>query len=207
MQSIVHACNNGQIEAEVCCVLSNDPKAKGLRFAEAQGIATCTVSHRGFKDRELFDRALLESLDSFAADFIILAGFMRILTPVFIKKFENRILNIHPSLLPKYPGLHTHERALEANEQQHGASVHFVNTELDAGPVIVQGVVEVNKNDDPVSLATRVLAAEHVIYPLAVRWLAAGEISANGKKCFYNSSAVIKPASWYNATLTNPVTS
>ena len=116
MQSIVNACNNTQINADICCVLSNKTSAMGLKFAESNGIATRTVSHRDYPEREIFDKELIETLTPFSPDFIILAGFMRILTPVFIDHYENRILNIHPSLLPKYPGLHTHDRALEAGD-------------------------------------------------------------------------------------------
>ena len=206
MQSIVNACKNAQINADICCVLSNKSSALGLKFAESNGIATRTVSHRDYPEREIFDRALIETLTPYSPDYIILAGFMRILTPVFIDHFENRILNIHPSLLPKYPGLHTHDRALQAGDSEHGASVHFVTAELDSGPVIIQGTVDIKTGDTPDSLATRVLGAEHVIYPQAVEWLADGLVSTDGKQCFYKGSALIKPASWYNSALSEPVT-
>lgn len=206
MQSIVNACNNEQINADICCVLSNKNSAMGLKFAKSNGIETRTVSHRDYPEREFFDRELIQALTPFSPDFIILAGFMRILTPVFINHYENRILNIHPSLLPKYPGLHTHDRALEAGDREHGASVHFVTNELDSGPVIIQGTVDVEAGDTPDTLATRVLGSEHVIYPQAVEWLAEGLISTDGKHCFYKGSAMIKPANWYNSALSEPVT-
>ncbi|HBR98461.1 MAG TPA: phosphoribosylglycinamide formyltransferase [Gammaproteobacteria bacterium] len=205
MQSIVTACANDQIPADVCCVVSNKARAPGLAFAASRGITTHVVNHRDFADRESFDAALCEVLDAHAPDWIVLAGFMRILTPVFIDHFHLRILNIHPSLLPLYPGLNTHARALAAGDAQHGASVHFVTCDLDAGPVIIQGIVDVETTDTPIALADRVLTLEHTISPEAVKWIASELITTDGKQCFYKGSAMIKPASWYNRALTYPV--
>ncbi len=204
MQSIVNACRNGRINAQVCCVFSNQPRAKGLDFARAHAIDTLTAHHHEFPERELFDRHMISALDTYRPDYIVLAGFMRILTPVFIDHYAKRILNIHPSLLPKYPGLHTHEKALEAGDHQHGASVHFVTLELDGGPVIIQSIVDVHADDDADKLANRVLAGEHVIYPLALEWILNQDITTNGKQCFYKGSAIVQPACWYNGCLTQP---
>jgi phosphoribosylglycinamide formyltransferase-1 len=207
MQSIVEACKSGHIKGQVCCVLSNDPLAKGLEFAKQNNIEAVSISHKNYQSREDFDTALVEKLDTFKPDVIVLAGFMRILTPVFIKHFANRILNVHPSLLPKYPGLHTHARALEAGDIHHGASVHFVTAELDAGPVIIQGVIDILSDDTPLSLAKRLLCEEHSIFPLAVAWLVNKDINSDGQQCFYKGSALVKPASWYNDSLSYPLVS
>lgn len=204
MQSIVKAVELGQIPGDVCCVLSNKPQAAGLRFAETNGIATESLSHKNYTNREEFDRALIKTLDQYKPDLIVLAGFMRILSQVFIDHYAGRIVNIHPSLLPKYPGLDTHERALDARDTLHGASVHFVTTDLDAGPVIVQTIIDIEAEDTPDSLATKVLAGEHVIYPLAIEWILNGEIQTDNKRCFYRRSVMVKPAQWYNGQLKTP---
>ena len=171
MQSIVTACQSGQIAATVCCVISNEPRAKGLIYAHDNQIQTESINHRDFPDRESFDRQLVKKLNLYKPNLVVLAGFMRILTPVFTNEFANQVLNIHPSLLPKYPGLNTHQRALEAGDAEHGASVHFVTTELDSGPVIIQGIVDVKHDDTLDTLAAKVLRSEHVIYPKAVEWV------------------------------------
>ncbi len=204
MQSIVKAVELGQIPGEICCVLSNKPKAAGLRFAKQNGIATESLNHKDYISREEFDTALVQSLASYNPDLIVLAGFMRILTPVFIDHFAGRIVNIHPSLLPKYPGLNTHERALHANDKQHGASVHFVTADLDAGPVIIQTVIDIEFEDTPEKLAIKVLAGEHVIYPLAIEWILNGDIQTDKNQCFFQGSAMVKPAKWYNQQLKTP---
>lgn len=204
MQSIIKAAELGQIPGEVCCVLSNKPQAAGLEFADANGIATESLSHKDYSDREVFDKALIETLDKYKPDLIVLAGFMRILTPVFIDHYAGRIINIHPSLLPKYPGLDTHKRAIDANDRLHGASVHFVTADLDAGPVIIQTIIDIETGDTPDSLATKVLAGEHIIYPLAIEWILKGDIQTDNKQCFYLCSVIVKPAQWYNGQLETP---
>ena len=204
MQSIVKAVELGQIPGDVCCVLSNKPKAAGLHFADNCGIATESMNHREYDSREEFDTALVSTLEQYQPDLIVLAGFMRILTPVFIDHFAGRIVNIHPSLLPKYPGLDTHQRALTANDTRHGASVHFVTADLDAGPVIIQTVIDIEPNDTPDTLATKVLSGEHVIYPLAIEWILNGDIQTDNHQCFYHRSVIIKPAQWYNGQLKTP---
>jgi phosphoribosylglycinamide formyltransferase-1 len=154
----------------VSAVISNVAGAKGLESAAARGIATRTVEHRKFASREAFDAALADAIDEFRPRLVTLAGFMRVLTPAFVEHYRERMLNIHPSLLPQFPGLHTHRRALEAGLKQHGCTVHFVTPLLDHGPIVIQAAVPVRAGDTEEVLAARVLRQEHVIYPRAVRW-------------------------------------
>ncbi|MGY8832614.1 MAG: phosphoribosylglycinamide formyltransferase [Pseudomonadales bacterium] len=172
IDSIAHDVNPARISA----VISNRADAYGLERAKQAGIATAVLDHKQFDGREAFDAALVEAIDAFNPQLVVLAGFMRILTPGFVRHYTGRLLNIHPSLLPKYKGLHTHQRALEAGDSEHGCSVHFVSEELDGGPLVVQAVVPVQSDDSPSSLAQRVHEQEHVIYPLAVRWFAEGRL-------------------------------
>ena len=176
MEAIVQACTEQGWPAQVVAVLANRPGAAGLRFAAAHGIGTAVVDHKAYADREDFDAALAGAIDAFAPDLLLLAGFMRILGRAFVRRYEGRMLNIHPSLLPAFPGLHTHRRALAAGCKAVGATVHFVTPELDHGPIVIQGVVPVRPGDDEVALSARVLATEHMIYPLAVRWFVQGQL-------------------------------
>ena len=169
--------------AQISAVISNRADAYGLQRAAKAGIATQVLDHKAFTDREAFDAALIEAIDAYQADLVILAGFMRILTPGFVTHYTGRLLNIHPSLLPKYKGLHTHQRALEAGDTEHGCSVHFVTEELDGGPLVVQAVVPVMADDTPETLAERVHAAEHQIYPLAMHWFAQGRLQLDESGC------------------------
>ena len=180
MEAIVRACAAEGWPARVAAVISNRADAAGLGFAQANGIATAVVDHKGFASREAFDQQLAEAIDAFRPDVVALAGFMRILTPGFVQRYEGRLVNIHPSLLPMFPGLHTHRRAIDAGCKVAGASVHFVTADLDHGPIIGQAVVPVRPGDTEQSLAARVLAQEHVLYPRAIRWLVEGalELSA-----------------------------
>jgi phosphoribosylglycinamide formyltransferase-1 len=166
----------------VKAVISNRADAGGLLTALQRGIATRVVDHTAYASRERFDAALAENIDQFAPDYIVLAGFMRVLTQAFVERYPRRIVNIHPSLLPAFPGLHTHRRALAAGVKIHGASVHFVTPQLDHGPIIIQAGVPLLPGDDEDGLARRVLAVEHQIYPLALRWLAEDRVTfdANG---------------------------
>jgi len=170
MESIVQACATEGWNARIAAVVSNQPDAAGLAFARARGIATAVVDHRGHASRESFDAELQRTIDAFAPDLLVLAGFMRILTPGFVSHYAGRLLNVHPSLLPAFTGLHTHRRALEAGCKAAGATVHFVTADLDHGPIIAQAVVPVLPGDSEETLAARVLAREHVLYPRAVRW-------------------------------------
>ena len=176
MEAIVQACAEQGWQAQVVAVLANRPGAAGLRFAAAHGIGTAVVDHKAYADREDFDAALAGAIDAFAPDLLLLAGFMRILGRAFVRRYEGRMLNVHPSLLPAFPGLHTHRRALAAGCKAVGATVHFVTPELDHGPIVIQGVVPVRPGDDEVALSARVLATEHMIYPLAVRWFVQGQL-------------------------------
>jgi phosphoribosylglycinamide formyltransferase-1 len=160
----------------LCAVVSNRAEAFGLQRAQAAGIATHVVQHKDFADREAFDAALMEIIDTHRPQLVVLAGFMRILTPGFVRHYQGRLLNIHPSLLPKYKGLDTHRRALEAGDREHGCSVHFVTDELDGGPVAIQAAFAIDPDESLGKLTDRVHAAEHIIYPLAVRWFAEGRL-------------------------------
>jgi len=176
MRSIVEAGTGLDVRA----VISNRPGAQGLEWAAARGIATKVVDHKAFATREAFDAELARAIDGHGADLIVLAGFMRILTDGFISRYPRRIVNIHPSLLPSFPGLHTHARALQAGVKVHGATVHVVTPALDNGPIVVQGVVPVMPGDTEERLAARVLEVEHRIYPEAVRWFVEGRVEFAG---------------------------
>lgn len=169
MLAIAQACANGELDADIAIVISNRADAAGIRAANELGIATDVIDHNAFPTRDAFDRALMERLESANPDWIVLAGFMRILGKCFVQRWQNRILNIHPSLLPLYPGLNTHERAILAGDNEAGASVHLVTPELDAGPVIEQIRVPVLPTDTPDSLAQRVIEQEHTLYVKALK--------------------------------------
>ena len=176
LTSLLNAATSGAIPARIVGVISNRPDALGLQTAEVHGVPTCVIDHRGFAEREQFDVAVAAAIDGFAPDLVVLAGFMRILGQAFVRRYENRLINIHPSLLPAFPGLHTHRRALAEGVRIHGCTVHFVTPDLDHGPVIVQAAVPVLDDDDEATLAARVLVQEHQVYPLAVRWFAEGRL-------------------------------
>ncbi len=181
MEAVVRAAKAEGWPARIAAVISNKADAKGLDFAKEHGIATAVVSNKEFASREAFDAALQEVIDGFAPDLVVLAGFMRILTPPFVAHYEGRMLNIHPSLLPLFPGLHTHQQAIDAGVTEHGATVHFVTAELDHGPMVAQAIVPVLPGDTEDSLAARVLVQEHSLYPRAVRLFVEGRLSiANG---------------------------
>lgn len=176
MEAIVQACSTQGWSARIAAVVSNRADAEGLAFASKQGIATAVVSHESFPSREAFDVELARVIDGFEPDVVALAGFMRILTPQFVRHYAGRIVNVHPSLLPAFPGLHTHQRALAAGCKVVGATVHLVTDGLDSGPILIQAVVAVQPGDTESDLAARVLAKEHVIYPQAVRWMIEGTL-------------------------------
>jgi phosphoribosylglycinamide formyltransferase-1 len=177
LQAIIDAARAGEIPGAVRAVISNNPTAPGLAHATAAAIPTEIVDHRAYPSRGVFDQALMRAIDRYAPTAVVLAGFMRILTPEFIEHYRGRLLNIHPSLLPAFPGLDTHARALAAGAREHGATVHFVTTDVDAGPIIVQARVPVLPHDDAERLAARVLAQEHRILPLAIRWFLEGRLT------------------------------
>ncbi|WP_434107131.1 phosphoribosylglycinamide formyltransferase [Paraburkholderia caffeinilytica] len=180
MEAIIRACADEGWAAQVAAVIANRPDAAGLAFAASHGIATAVVDHRQFSDRDSFDAALAQEIDSFAPDLVVLAGFMRVLTAGFVDHYAGRMLNVHPSLLPSFPGLKTHQQALDAGVRLHGASVHFVTSQLDHGPIVAQAAVPVEAGDTPATLAERVLATEHIIYPRAVRWFVEGRLALDG---------------------------
>jgi phosphoribosylglycinamide formyltransferase-1 len=170
LQSIIDACESSKIAGNVVAVISNKPDVYGLERASIHNIAACVVNHKSFDSREAYDYQLRQEIDSHQPDLIVLAGFMRILTPEFVNSYQGRMINIHPSLLPKYQGLNTHQRAIDAGDSVHGVSVHFVTPELDGGPVILQAKVPIFEEDTPDDLAARVHQQEHRIYPLVVNW-------------------------------------
>lgn len=193
MEAIVRAAIPG---ARVAAVISNRPEAAGLEFARHHGIATAVVDHKAHSSREAFEVALAAAIDAFAPDLVVLAGFMRVLGEAFVRRYEGRMLNIHPSLLPAFPGLHTHERALQEGCRVHGATVHFVTPALDHGPIVVQAAVPVLPDDTPETLAARVLAQEHRIYPQAVRWFVEDRLrlTADGRVVLQGVSASVQEA-------------
>ena len=176
MQALLEA----KLDAQIVAVISNNPSARGLQFARSAGVETKLVNHRDYADRTSFDKALGDAIAAYSPDLIVLAGFMRILTEQFIKRFSGRILNIHPSLLPAFSGLDTHRRALDEGVKLHGCTVHFVTPALDHGPIVIQAAVPVLPDDDEERLAARVLQQEHVVYPQAIRWFLEGRLAIEG---------------------------
>lgn len=193
LQTIIDAAARGELPIEIRAVISNRPNAAGLQRARAAGIHTAVIDHTTFTTRSDFDAALRASIDTYQPQLVILAGFMRILTPDFVHHFEGRMLNIHPSLLPKFRGIDTHTRVLAAHERTHGASVHFVGTELDGGPVILQARVPVLEGDTPETLGARVLEREHAIYPQVIRWFAQGRLVLRDGLVYLDGSALTTP--------------
>ena len=180
LQAFIDAIAEKKLHADIACVLSNKAGVLGLTRAENAGITTAVLDHHYFATREDYDSALLAEVEKYKPDLVVLAGFMRILTPTFVTPLYGKLLNIHPSLLPKYPGLHTHQRAIDAGDTEAGATVHFVSAELDAGPAILQAHVPVMPGDDADTLGKRVLAREHHIYPLAAQWFCEGRLVCDG---------------------------
>jgi phosphoribosylglycinamide formyltransferase 1 len=200
LAALIDACARPDAAAEIALVISNRPNAAGIAHARAAGVAAEAVDHRAFGDREGFERSLDSALQAHEIDLVCLAGFMRVLSPWLTERWRDRLLNIHPSLLPAFPGLDTHRRALAAGVRFSGCTVHFVRAELDAGPIIVQGVVPVHQDDTPAALAARVLEAEHRCYPLALELVASGRARLEGERVVIEGAAapdaiVINPAS------------
>jgi len=184
LQAIINACQDGRIDADISLVLSNRADAFGLERARQAGIETAVLNHKDYDSRESFDAAMIELLDRHNPDLVVLAGFMRILSADFVQHYLGRLINIHPSLLPRYPGLHTHQRVIDAGDIEHGASVHFVTPELDAGPTIIQGRLHTHRGETADELAARVLKLEHQIYPQAIQWLLAHRVSFQNDKVY-----------------------
>ena len=188
LQALIDSAAKSELGAQLVGVISNRPAAFGLERAANAGIATRLLDHTQFDSREAFDTALMAEIDQFAPDIVVLAGFMRILTPAFTEHYLGKMLNIHPSLLPKFQGLHTHQRAIDAGDDCHGVTVHFVTAELDGGPAAIQAIVPVQKQDDAAALAQRVQMQEHIIYPMAVNWLASGRLRYQAGKAWLDES-------------------
>ena len=192
LQALIDAANQ-ENQFNIAAVISNQADAYGLERANRAGIKTVCIDHKEFPDRESFDQALIQEIDSCYPDLLALAGFMRILTPKFVRHFQGKALNIHPSLLPKYRGLHTHKRVLEAGDTEHGCSIHLVTDELDGGPLIIQSRVPVLANDTEDILANRVLKDEHIIYPMVVSWYTQGRLRFDGNQIFYDGKKITSP--------------
>lgn len=190
LQSFIDACSTGIVDGKIMAVISNRPGVKGLDRASAADIPNIVIDHRAFQSREEFDQHLAEVITSFTPDLVVLAGFMRILTDGFVNQFIGKLINIHPSLLPSYSGLNTHQRAIEAGDSTAGATVHFVTPELDGGPAILQAAVSILPKDTADDLAARVLIVEHEIYPVVAQWYCQGRVVMDQGKVFYDGIAV-----------------
>tara|TARA_R110001592_G_scaffold52511_8_gene160700 strand:- start:16259 stop:16927 length:669 start_codon:yes stop_codon:yes gene_type:complete len=187
LQAIIDAVKSESVDAEITAVISNKPDVLGLERATKANIPTAVIDSKQYPEREVFDAHLLKEIEKHKPDLLVLAGFMRILTADFVKRYEGRMINVHPSLLPKYPGLHTHQRAIDAGDSYHGVTVHFVTTELDNGPNIIQAKVKTFENDTVESLASRVQEQEHIIYPIAVKWFIEGRLQMSENSALLDS--------------------
>ncbi|MAD46475.1 MAG: phosphoribosylglycinamide formyltransferase [Oceanospirillaceae bacterium] len=190
MAAIADAVKAGDIDADIAAVISNKPDVAGLQKARDRDIDAQVVDHSGFQSREHFDVALMRKIDEYEPDLIVLAGFMRILTADFVRRYLGRMLNIHPSLLPKYQGLHTHQRAIDAGDTEHGVTVHFVTEELDDGPNVIQAVVTISSDDTADALQQRVRQQEHIIYPIAVKWFVSGRLTMKDNQAMLDGIAL-----------------
>lgn len=193
LQAIIDKIHFGSCNAQIRCVVSNVADVYALQRAKKAAIPGQVIKHTDYSSRSEFENALIDTMDIFDVDMVLLAGFMRVLDSTFISRYRGRILNIHPSLLPAYPGLHTHQRALDGGVKKHGCSVHFATAELDGGPVILQASVPVLSGDDVPTLAARVLEKEHIIYPMCVEWLCEGKIHFQDGNAFYNQERLECP--------------
>ncbi len=196
LQAMLDARSSELSALQICGVISDQPDAYGLQRAHNAAVPTALVSRSEFRDRESFDRMIGERIDAFGADLVVLAGFMRILGTELVTAYRGRMLNIHPSLLPRYRGLHTHRRALENGDTMHGTSVHFVTAELDGGPVIAQAEVAIRSDDDPVTLSARVQQREHILYPRVINWIGTGRLTWTGAVPQFDGGPLEKPIVW-----------
>lgn len=190
MQAIAEACAREEIDADISAVISNRPDVQGLQRAEDAGIATQVLDHKAFESREAFDGELIKIIDQYEPELVVLAGFMRILTGDFVRHYQGRLINIHPSLLPKYQGLNTHQRALDAGDKEAGVTVHFVTKELDGGPNLIQAAVPVLDDDSASTLQARIHTQEHIIYPLAVKWFVEGRMTMAGNHALLDGTLI-----------------
>jgi phosphoribosylglycinamide formyltransferase-1 len=205
LQAIMEAAGRGALPVDIRAVISNRPQAAGLQRATRAGITTAVVDHTLYADRQAFDRALQACIDHYQPGLVILAGFMRMLSADFVAHYRGRMLNIHPSLLPAFPGLNTHQRVLDAGCEVHGASVHFVTADMDGGPVVLQAHVPVHADDTAASLAARVLDQEHHLYPVAIRWFAEGRLTVNARGQALFNGVILNEPRQLPATAGEPV--
>jgi len=201
LQAIIDAIKNNQLNADIKAVISNTADAIGLQRAKQANIPCHVIDHKQYPSREAFDQAMMQIIDPINPELVILAGFMRILSNMFIDHYQHHLINIHPSLLPKYKGLNTHQLALENNDTVHGASVHYVSHELDSGPVVIQAEVPVHATDTEQTLAARVLCEEHKIYPIAIKMHTEGQIAFDKNQLKYNNQDLVNPLLWKNNQL------
>jgi len=201
LQAIINAIKNKQLDAEIKAVISNHVSATGLDRAAKENITTHVIEHKSYPSREAFDQAMIQVIDAAEADLVILAGFMRILSKPFIDHYQHRLINIHPSLLPKYKGLNTHQQVINNNDTLHGASVHYVSHELDSGPIVIQAEIPVLASDTAETLAARVLIEEHKIYPVAIKLHTLNHISFDNNQLLYDNQVLTKPLLWKNNKL------
>ena len=199
LQALINAIGDGSISATIDLVISNCAEAKGLVRAQKAGIETRVIDHLEYASREAFDRELMHAIDDKQPELVVLAGFMRIFSPVFTDHYHARMLNIHPSLLPEFKGTNTHERAIDAEVDEHGATVHFVTSKLDGGPIVLQTIVPVFGEDSPDLLAARVLVQEHVIYPIAIKWFCEGRLKLNDSTVTMDGHALPSQGIAYSA--------
>jgi phosphoribosylglycinamide formyltransferase-1 len=201
LQAIINAIKNAELDAEIKAVISNKATAKGLQRAAKENIKTHVIDHKQFDSREDFDQAMIEIIDPVKPELIILAGFMRILSKHFIEHYPHRLINIHPSLLPKYKGLNTHQQAIDNHDSKHGASVHYVSHELDSGPVVIQAEVPVRASDNTKTLASRVLTEEHNIYPMVIKMHIEGRLTFDKNQLKLDNKPLSEPLLWKNNQL------
>ncbi len=201
LQAIIDAIADGKLHARITAVISNRPGVMGLQRARDAGIPAETLDHTHFESREAFDRALITLIDQYQPGLVVLAGFMRILTDELVAHYDGRMLNIHPSLLPEFRGLNTHQRALDANVTQHGVSVHYVSNELDGGPLVLQAVIDVNEDDTAETLQQKVHRQEHIIYPMVIEWVAQQRLQVINQQVYLDKKALDSPLKWINNQL------
>lgn len=190
LQAIIDACTSHHINGEIVAVISNKPEVYALTRAKNSDIPAWVINHNAYSTREEFDHVMAQKIDTYHPDLIVLAGYMRILTADFVKRYTGKMINIHPSLLPKYPGLHTHKRAIEAGDQEHGTSVHFVTEELDGGPIILQAKVPIFADDEEQDVIDRVLVQEHQIYPLVIKWFCDNRLNMQNGRAYLDDKVI-----------------
>jgi len=201
LQAMIDAIEQGQLNAKISAVISNRPNVKGLQRAEAAGITTHVIDHTEYDSREAFDQQLMQMIDQHQPQLVVLAGFMRILTDDFVGHYAGRMLNVHPSLLPEFRGLNTHQRALDAGVAQHGVSIHYVSNELDGGPLVLQAVIDLNQSDNVESLKERIHRLEHIIYPMVIQWVAENRLEVINQQVYLDRQALTSPAKWIDNQL------